>query len=221
MSTPDDLRDWRLPRGRHGLPRELVTRSQRQRLLAAVVRVVAAKGFEATTVAAVLEEAGVGRESFYELFADKRDCMLAAHAQLVDELEQRVREAYFGEGGFPRRLRAAVAVALAWFAADPAAARFTLVELFAVGPPAREIFHAGFQRFVELLDEGLDEAAGPELRRATTLAVGAIAARAYEEVVRGRAERLPELTTEVTYEMLVPFLGEEASRAAAVDGAAA
>ena len=30
-----DLRRWRLPRGRHGLPRELVMRSQRERLLAA------------------------------------------------------------------------------------------------------------------------------------------------------------------------------------------
>ena len=38
---PKDLRLWRLPRGRHGLPRELVERSQRERLMAAVVRVSA------------------------------------------------------------------------------------------------------------------------------------------------------------------------------------
>ena len=85
---------WRLPRGRHGLPRELVERSQRERLLAAVVHVTVAKGYEATTVADILGEAGVGRESFYELFDDKLDCMLAAHKILVDDLETRVRAAY-------------------------------------------------------------------------------------------------------------------------------
>src|SRR3954452_15623928 len=90
----DDLRKWRLPRGRHGLPREMVVRSQRERLLAAVVRVAADKGYEATSVADILEEAGVGRESFYELFADKRDCILAAHTVFVDHLEATVRAVY-------------------------------------------------------------------------------------------------------------------------------
>jgi AcrR family transcriptional regulator len=216
--APEDLRDWKLPRGRHGLPRELVTRSQRERLLVAVVRVVAANGYEQTTVADVLEEAGVGRESFYELFDSRRDCMLAAHALLVDDLEARVREPYLGEGPFPARMRAAVAAALDWFAEDPAAARFTLVELFSVGPPAREIFHSGFHRFVDLLDEGLDTRAAEPLSRATTLAMGAIAARTYEEVMLGRAAELPARTAEITYEMLVPFVGEAVAREAAEGG---
>src|SRR6478752_10530925 len=94
MDDSRDLRRWRLPRGRHGLPRELVIRSQRERLLAAVVRVTAAKGYESTSVADILEEAGVGRESFYELFEDKKDCLLAARGILVDDLEQSVRVAY-------------------------------------------------------------------------------------------------------------------------------
>ena len=89
---PEDLRQWRLPRGRHGLPRELVERSQRERLLAAVVRVTVANGYESTTVGDILGEAGVGRESFYELFDDKLDCTLAAHKILVDDLEEQVRE---------------------------------------------------------------------------------------------------------------------------------
>ena len=65
-----------------------------------MVRVTAAKGYEATTVADVLEEAGVGRESFYELFSDKRECMLAAHAILIDDLESKVRAAYTQPGAW-------------------------------------------------------------------------------------------------------------------------
>jgi AcrR family transcriptional regulator len=209
-----DLRRWRLPRGRHGLPRELVTRSQRERLLAAVVRVTAANGYESTTVGDILGEAGVGRESFYELFDDKLDCMLAAHKVLVDNLEERVRSAYEKRGPWPARMRDALATTLEWFAADPDAARFTLVELSTVGPAFRPRFQAEFSRFIKLLNEGMDaEGMDPELARASDLAVGATLARIYEEVVLGRAEKLPRLLPDLTYGLLVPFVGEDVARA--------
>ncbi|HEU4599157.1 MAG TPA: TetR/AcrR family transcriptional regulator [Solirubrobacterales bacterium] len=210
---PEDLRRWRLPRGRHGLPRELVTRSQRERLLAAVVRVTADNGYEETTVGDILGEAGVGRESFYELFNDKLDCTLAAHKILVDNLEQCVRRAYSGPGPWPTRMRKALAATLDWFAADPGAARFTLVELSTVGPAFRATFQAEFRRFTRLLDEGLENEPGTDLPRATDLAVGATMARIYEEVVLERAERLPRLLPDLTYGLLVPFVGEDAARA--------
>ena len=208
-----DLHRWRLPRGRHGLPRELVARSQRERLLAAVVRVTATNGYESTTVGDILGEAGVGRESFYELFDDKLDCMLAAHKILVDNLEERVRAAYEGPGPWPGRVRRALAATLEWFAADPDATRFTLIELSTVGPAFRSTFKAEFSRFIRLLDEGLEEEPDPELARATSLAVGATLARIYEEVVLGRVAELPRLLPDLTYELLVPFVGEAAAQA--------
>ena len=210
----EDLRNWRLPRGRHGLPRELVTRSQRERLLAAVVRATAAKGYGATTVADILEQAGVGRETFYELFDDKRACALAAHAILTDDLEDQVRAAYIGTADWPRRAHGAVAAALEWFAADPAAAKFMLIELNSMGTESRVRFHAEFSRFVKLLDEGFAaEDRSPDVGRATSLAVSAILARVYEEIVLGRTAELPRLVPDLTYELLVPFHGEEVARA--------
>jgi AcrR family transcriptional regulator len=212
----EDLRRWRLPRGRHGLPRELVERSQRERLLAAVVKVTVAKGYEATTVGDILGDAGVGRESFYELFDDKLACMLAAHKILVDSLEERVREVYLDDTAWTERMRGALAVTLEWFAADPEAARFILVELSTVGPAFRPIFQAEFTRAVVLLEEGMgDDAPEPELAQANSLAVGTILARIYEEVVLGRAAELPRLLPDLTYELLVPFVGENRARAAA------
>jgi AcrR family transcriptional regulator len=208
----EDLRRWRLPRGRHGLPREIVERSQRERLMAAVVRVTTAKGYEATTVADVLEEAGVGRESFYELFSDKRECMLAAHAILMDELDGKVRAAYLKPGAWEERVTDALAAALQWFAADPAVSRFTLVELAAVGPVSRERFRDEFGRFVELLDEGLKTTPRPQLPEANGLAVSATLARVYEEVVNDRTASLPSLLPELTFELLVPYIGEAGAR---------
>ncbi|HEX3734695.1 MAG TPA: TetR/AcrR family transcriptional regulator [Solirubrobacterales bacterium] len=212
--SPKDLRQWQLPRGRHGLPRELVSRSQRERLLAAVVRVTGTRGYEATSVADILEEAGVGRESFYELFEDKQDCILAAHAILVDDLEVTVMAPYRQPGPWVERVRNAVAAMLDWFARDPAAAKVTVVELAALGPTAMERFEAVFSRFTALLDSGIaDTEPRPDLPQASSLAIGAALARVYEEIVRGRTTELPGLLPGLTYELLVPFLGEEAARA--------
>jgi AcrR family transcriptional regulator len=210
----EDLRQWRLPRGRHGLPRELVERSQRERLLAAVVRATVANGYESTTVADILGEAGVGRESFYELFDDKLDCVLAAHKVLLDNLDEQIRAVYIGDGPWPERVQEALAVTLDWFAADPEAARFTLIELSTVGPAFRSTFKTEYARFTKLLDEGLEGGdPSPELIQATRLAVGALLARIYEEVLLDRAEELPRLLPDLTYGLLVPFMGEEAARA--------
>jgi AcrR family transcriptional regulator len=211
--NPEDLRQWRIPRGRHGLPRELVERSQRQRLLAAVVKATVANGYESTTVGDILGEAGVGRESFYELFDDKLDCMLAAHKILADDLEERVRAAYGEDGPWPERVRRSLAITLGWFAADPEAARFFLVEVSMVGPAFRATFRGEYARFTGLLEEGLgDDGPDPELTRATGMAVGAIMARIYEEVLLGRAGGLPGLLPDLTYGFLVPFVGEEVAR---------
>jgi AcrR family transcriptional regulator len=211
VTEDEDLRRWRLPRGRHGLPRELVVRSQRERLLAAVVRVTAARGYESTSVADVLEEAGVGRESFYELFEDKKECLLVARGLLVDDLEETVRVAYASGETWVDRVRSALTALLGWFAADPAAARVVTIELAAVGPAARELFQADFDRFRKLMDAGLDEEV-PGLPQATGLAVGGLLARVYEEVASDRTTKLPSLLPDLLYELLVPFVGEATAR---------
>ncbi len=211
--SDSDLRRWQLPRGRHGLPRELVTRSQRERLLAAVVRVTASKGYESTSVADILDEAGVGRESFYELFEDKKDCLLAARAILVDDLEATVSAGYDEPGPWVDRVRNGLAAMLGWFAADPAAARVVMVEIAAVGATSRDLFQTDFARFTKLIDAGIEqEEPVPGLAQVSGLAVGAALARVYEEIVRDRTAELPRLLPDLTYEVLVPFVGEEAAR---------
>jgi AcrR family transcriptional regulator len=208
-----------LPRGRHRLSRQAVERSQRERLLDAAARVTAARGYEATTVAGILGEAGVGRETFYELFEDRRACVLAAHRELLDDLVGHVRIAYEGPGEWVERCRATLRVLLEWFAADPALGRFLLVEAAAVGPEFHAIFQAGFERFVAVVDAGLDDdLPDPHPLPATSLAVGAAISRVYGEVAAGRTSRLPALLPELTYETLVPFLGEAAAREAANAG---
>jgi hypothetical protein len=139
--------------------------------------------------------------------------MLTAHSLLIDDLEARVKAAYMAPEPWVDRVRESLSVALGWFAADPAVGRFTLLEMGAVGPVSRDRFETDFNRFIELAEEGRGEGApSPELPHATLLAISGIMARVYEEVVCGRTAELPSLLPELTFEVLVPFVGEEAAR---------
>src|SRR5690348_973912 len=76
------LRERRLKPGPSQTQAE-TRRNQRERLFAALVGTVASQGFEATSVADILELSGVARSSFYEHFKGKEDCFLAALDGLV------------------------------------------------------------------------------------------------------------------------------------------
>jgi AcrR family transcriptional regulator len=69
----------RLPRGPHGLTREQVQASQRQRLLDAALDVVGQHGYAAATVSDITTAAGVSRTTFYEQFSNKLDVFLTAY----------------------------------------------------------------------------------------------------------------------------------------------
>src|ERR1700710_3048415 len=76
------LRERKLRPGR-GTPRLEAERNQRERLFAAMVATVAEKGYEATTVADLVELSGVSRSAFYKHFEDKQACFLAAIEAMV------------------------------------------------------------------------------------------------------------------------------------------
>src|SRR3954465_9903368 len=73
-----------LPRGPHGLERDVVLASQRGRMLGAMADAVARKTYAGTTVADGVAGAGVSRKTFYEHFRDKEECFLAGFDAGVD-----------------------------------------------------------------------------------------------------------------------------------------
>ena len=124
----------RLPPGSHGIPADVVARNQRERLVAAMAEACAEKGFAGTSVADVAKRAGVSSVTFYKQFADKRDCMLAAHRQLLGRLLEEVDRAREGESGTEAKARATVRTVLALCAADAPSAQLLTVEILAAGP---------------------------------------------------------------------------------------
>lgn len=204
---------WRPPRGRHRLPPEVVARSQRERLLEAAIRVVAGKGYAATTVADLTREAGVSRTTFYEHFEDKGACFLAAYDNAVDALVRRVGAAYESQERWPERARAGLEALLAALAEEPDLARLALVDIGSAGPLAQRRYRAAVQRLTPLFDEGRDFApAGRTLPANTSrMAIGAVTGLISDELVAGRAEYLPELLSDLLFATLVPYIGPEAA----------
>jgi len=191
----------------------VIARSQRERLLEAAVRVVAEKGYAATTVADLTREAGISRTTFYAMFEDKEACFLAAYDSVAEALVKRIATAYEAEERWPQRARAGLAALLDALAEEPAIARLALVDVGAAGPAAQRRYRAALQRLTPLFDEGRDFAPGGRGLPANTsrMAIGAVAGLIADELAEGRAEYLPRLLSDVLFATLVPYIGPAAA----------
>ena len=201
---------WRPPSGRHRLPKEVVAQSQRERLLEAMIRAVAAKGYAATTVGDVTKAAGVSRTTFYEMFEDKEACFLAAYDDMVDRLIRRVIAAYERQDSpWPQRARTGLAALLEALAVEPDLARLAFVDVGSAGPAAQRRYRAAVQRFAPLFDEGRDFAPGGRSLPPNTsrMAIGGVTGLIADELVAGRGKQLPDLLSDALFATLMPYVG--------------
>ncbi len=207
-----------LPAGRHGFSREHVAHSQRERLIAGFAAAVAEHGYGAVTIAHVTTPAQVSRRVFYENFAGKEECFLAAFDAVVDHLRELISDAAGTASTWPGQAIAAAREALAFFAAEPDLARLCLVEAQSAGPVVAARFLAVVGELEAPLSRGREERPEGRDLPATTeeSTLGALVSLAGRKVVAGEAERLEQLLPDFTQFLLAPYLGiSEAERLAA------
>ena len=205
----------RLPRGRHGLPREAVTESQRSRIHRAMIEVVSARGYPETRVVDVIGVAGVSRKTFYELFESKEDCFLAAYDVLLGSLLEEATDAFESRSGdsWVERVSGALEALLAHLARHPDEARFAIIEVLAAGPKALARRDSALRQFTGFLEPGRSETA-VELPGITSLAIaGGINELLYSEILHGAVARLPSRLPDLMFWVALPFLGAEAAAA--------
>ncbi len=190
----------RLPRGPHGLTREQVQASQRQRLLDAALDVVGERGYAAATVADITTAAGVSRTTFYEQFKNKVDVFLTAYDEFgkafLDDLAATPAttpaETLNDAGG---RL-------VEWGRKRPLACRAFLLEIHAVGEEGLEhrdrMMTLAVERF-ELVAAWV-RSVDPTLPSPPPLVGRAIVAASWE--LTAQAVRTPGDTTQDTREAL-------------------
>jgi AcrR family transcriptional regulator len=158
-------------------------------MLVAMTEAVAERGFARVTVADVIRRAGVSRETFYEQFRDKEDCFLAALDGAAALMAGGLSDV-FGEPQDPAaRLDAVLGAYLETMAAEPAAARTFLIEVYAAGPEAIARRVATMNRFVDLIAAFTES----DDRLRCEALVGAISSMVTMRIATGDHDTLPAL----------------------------
>jgi AcrR family transcriptional regulator len=195
-ARPKSAAPKRLPRGRHALAPEEVLRDQRERLIDAVPRVVAERGYEAMSVADIVKAAAVSRNAFYKNFADKQECFAAAHDAGHERLFELLVQPCERATTIEERVEGSLSAGLDALASDPDMARMLFVEAPSAGEGIALRYHEWLQRYGTLL-----RAAAPDLPPQAIPApevegviIGGIASRVASEVLNGRAEKMRDLT---------------------------
>jgi AcrR family transcriptional regulator len=220
MATKRKIEAQSLPRGRHGLPRELVVENQRARLLSGMIETVAELGYGKATIANVIAAAKVSRKTFYESFANREDCYRAAYEASFEFLCEQVA-AGSAAHEWPDSVRSGLAAFLESLGAHPLLAAFFLVSPAGVGDEIADRHHAAIRELVEVLLAKLPAQPGgdaaTEIR--TEALAGGLARLATMKVNSGEAEDLPDLLPDLVELFLRPYLGTaEALRVAQRDG---
>ena len=210
--APGRRRADQLPGGRHGLSREAVAESQRERLLAAMTVAVGRRGYRDAHITEVVDRAGVSRRTFYEHFGGgKEECFAAAYQRSIDMLAMKTLGAFETESGWVDSLRAGLAALLKALAKQPEVARVCFVEVLAAGPQAVEQRDRAMRGFLPLFDSAPTDIPRT-LRIFESLGMGRVADLGellHREIAAGHTRDLPELLPELTYMMVLPFLGPE------------
>lgn len=197
------------------MPRAYEVRSQRERVLEAVIKVAAAKGYEATTVADVIEFAGVSQETFDEMFAGKEECFLEAYEAVFDVLIAHVTAAFEAAAGerWPEQIAAGLQALVELLSAEADIARMAMVEVTAAGDDARERYRAMLTRFKPFLEQGRTYSGqGDELPADTArFAIGGATSMIFDEIRAGRGPELKRLLPDLVFAVLMPYLGSEAA----------
>jgi AcrR family transcriptional regulator len=201
----------RLPPGRHGLSREFVSKNQRDRLTAGMIAAVAEHGYHDTTITQIAAAAGVSRRTFYAYFSSKQECFLATYDVVARHLREAVHHAAADQAPWAERVRAKLAAALEFFAANPDLARFVLIAPARAGDEIPARYRLGIANTLAELTEGMPAPPGvhsPSDAVQHSL-VGGMATLVVRKVEAGEGERLPELLPDLLVLLLSPFLGQK------------
>jgi AcrR family transcriptional regulator len=220
MSTTAQAGIERLPRGPHRLSREQVENHQRGRILAAMIAAAGTKGYGSTTIGDITRRARVSRDTFYEQFANKEQCLLAAYDAITRELLDQMVAAGTSQPSYVEGIRDGVRAYLRFWSERPDAARVWSLDIHAAGDEALVHRERTLESFTRLFQTITERAATeqPGLPTVPDLVARAMVVAAVELTTRyireDRVSSLPELESDVLYLWLMVFAGHEVAAAA-------
>jgi AcrR family transcriptional regulator len=194
---------------------ELVNSPKREKILEGMLGAVGAEGYDATSVRTVLDRTGLYRQAFYDNFADKDACYLAALAMGIERLEAIVLRAAASEESWRGRLAAGLGALLDYLDAEPDIGRGIVVEVHAAGPEALARRAEAMKRVADFIDLARGEAGESESppQIAPEGIVAGIHAIVHSRLSTGATDGFRDLLPEFMYFAVLPYFGAEAASA--------
>jgi len=115
-----------------------VSRHQRARLQEAMVRVVAARSYEAVTVRELARVARVSTRAFYQHYSGKDECFLGAHRVVTSWLFDAIETAQAASPDRKERMHSGLAALISAWGAEPDMTRLMLIDAYAASPSSLE-----------------------------------------------------------------------------------
>jgi AcrR family transcriptional regulator len=199
----------------HAPKLELVDSPKREKILEGMLEAVGAEGYDGASVRTVLDRTGLYRQAFYDNFADKDSCYLAAFDAGVARLEALVARAAAGEESWRGRLRAGLGALLDYLDTEPDVGRGIVVEVHAAGPEALARRAEAMKRvadFIDLARLEADESESPPQIAPEGIVAG-IHAVVHSRLSTGACEGFRDLLPEFMYFAVLPYFGAEAASA--------
>jgi AcrR family transcriptional regulator len=172
----------------------------RARILGAMARLAADKGYAAVTIDDIARAARISKRTFYDHFADKERCLIAAYEAAASSVyDAAARAAAADDRGWRHQVDTIISTYLKALAAQPAMTRVFHVEIQAAGPAALELHLAVNLRYAALLRRIVNRGRA-ERRLSQPLAVallGAVNELVLHAVAEDRVRRLPALMSTV------------------------
>jgi AcrR family transcriptional regulator len=200
----------RLPAGQDRFQAELLSRTQRDRILDAMAGIVAKRGYQGTTVERIVKRAGVARVTFYENFENREACMLACFDAAVQAITRRAVAAAEAEDSWPDQMRAGLAACLDYVVANPAIARSVVVETMTAGPAAMQRYEQALRSFTPAIALGrkFGSAAGELPDTLEDSIAGGIVWMVHQRLLHAEVDQIPDLLPTMLEFALSPYLGE-------------
>jgi AcrR family transcriptional regulator len=187
---------------------------QRARLIAGAVCAIEEFGYAQTTVGHITRRASVSRRTFYELFANREDCLAAVMEDLLGQIGRELAEASIEDLPWRERIRAGLWAILSLFDREPALARVCVVQALRGGPRVLERREEILRGLARVVDEGRNEGArgGGCSQLTAEGVVGAAFAIVYARLLRGERKPLTGLLGELMGIVVLPYMGAAAAR---------
>jgi AcrR family transcriptional regulator len=164
------------------------------------------------TVAHIVARSGVSRRTFYELFADREECFLAALDQAIAHATEMVLPAYEIHGSWRERIRAGLGALLRFVDEEPAQARLCIVESLGAGPEALQRRTRVVHALIAAVEQGREQvrvAKAPPL--AAEGVVGAVLAIVHARLIAPDGKPLSGLLPALMAIIVHPYLGQAAA----------